>query len=356
LRLGVKTHFVIPSFISTIETCKNILKEKKLPFKTKMDPNVDIAITLSSHSFLHNYNNLKIKFKYGVNVSKSAYNMNKVGACGFDGILVHGRYEKNLIEKLQVIPSERIRIMGYPKHDRFFREKETVEKIKKKLQIDTNNNKKIITYFPTWGEKSSIDRFYKSIVGLKKEFYVVTKPHHNSFYLPEKLARWKKLELMSDLLLGTHTPFAHAAAIADIIVADSRSGSLSEATLINPKAPLVGLHAADESPKSYYYPRVFDMCTLVANPENLQNIVRKIIKNDRHSEERKLFSQDIFSHIGQNCAEIAANQIIQLSRVKKLSYRQQPLWLRNCKQTVKNIIKFLAPTLFKRIWQRSSEA
>jgi len=287
---------------------------------------------------LRNYNNLKIKFKYGVNASKSAYNMSEIGACGFDGILVHGRYEKDLIEKLQVIPSERIRIMGYPKHDQFFREKKSVEQIKKKLKIDAPHNKKIITYFPTWGEKSSIDLFYESLLGLKKDYYIVTKPHHRNFYSPEGAERWKKLELISDLLLWTHTPLAYAASVADIIIADSRSGSFSEAAMINPEAPLVGLHVADEASGNYYCSGVYDMCTLVDNPESLQDIVSNIAEGDQRSDKRRLFAQEIFSHIGQNSAKIAVKHILELSRLRKISFRPQPLWLRDLKQKARNVI------------------
>lgn len=347
LHLGIETYFVIPDFITTDKICYEILNKKKLPFKTKMNPHADIAITLSNHKFLYNYNNLKIKFKYGVNVSKNAYNMSKIGACGFDGILVHGQYEKDLIEKRQVIPSERIRMMGYPKHDNFFLKKKSTEQIKKKLHINAPVNKKIITYFPTWGKKSSIDLYYKSLLKLKKKYYIVTKPHHNTFYSPkEKLMRWKKLEQISDHLLDPHTPFAHAVTIADIIIADGRSGSLSEATLINPTTPLIGLHVADKSPKNYYHPDIFSICTLIDNPKKLQNVVLKMTVNALQSEKRKLFAQYIFSYIGQNCAKIAAKEIIELSKVKKISpkpqppLKLQPLWLRNCKQTVKDIIKF----------------
>jgi hypothetical protein len=335
LNLGVETNFVVPKHIR--EVCFRILKERDLPFKTEIDPNADVSITISDHTCLYDYKKLKIKFKYGINLSKYAYNTSVVATKGFDGILVHGRYEKKLIKKLRVIPDKRICIMGYPRHDQFFREKESGEKIKQKLNIDPTNSKKILVYFPTWTEKSSIDIFYRSLINLKSKYYIITKPHHNNFYSTEKLIRWDKLKLMSDIILDTHVSFAQVASVADIIVADARSGALSEAALINNTAPIIGLHISEEPIENSYDSSIFKICKIVKNPEDFEKIAYDIQK-EALCENRKIFARNLFSYIGRNCSRIAAKNIIELSKLKKISVKPQPLWLRNLKQKVKNIM------------------
>lgn len=352
LSLGVDFKFVVLPFLSTYLDCKNIFLKRVLPFKKTIDSEADIAITTSNQVWLDRYKKLKFKFKYGVNISKTAYNMSKDGASGFDGIIVHGQYEKDLITKQGIISDDRVRLMGYPKYDLFFRENASVDKVKKRLSLSHLGDRKIITYFPTWGEKSSISSFYKSIISVKnrldslgKKYFLITKPHHNTFYRfgdYDHEEVWKKLEDISDVLLDVHTSFSDAAIVADIILSDSRSGSLTEAALINPKAKLIGLHVADEFSENYYSKGAFEMCVIVDDPSDLQHAIDSELKNNSRYKKRMGFVKNIFSYIGEDCSRIAAREIIELSRLNKISStppKLQPWVIRSIKHIAKVFIK-----------------
>ena len=111
----------------------NILNKKGFSIKYNINCNADIAITSWDFGILKKYKNYKIKIKYGVGLNRSCASNHKDWIVGFDGILVHGNFEKNIIKKLKIITENRIKIMGYPKYDNF--NAVNIDKVKEALAI-----------------------------------------------------------------------------------------------------------------------------------------------------------------------------------------------------------------------------
>ena len=333
---GIDTKIALHEEIDNSENFK-ILKRRNLPFSYRRNLDACVAITMYDQTYLYDYKNIKLKFKYGINPSKKTANLCSYYINGFDGILVHGRYEKDAIAKQNVIPENRIRIMGYPKNDKFFLNKKSSIEIREKYKINPPDNKKIIVYLPTWGEKSSIDIFYESLKELSPEYYIVTKPHHNNFYFLEKINRWGKLMEISNVVVDVHASFPEIVSLADIIIADAKGGAFTESAMINPKAHLIGLHPVRETTENHYCPGVYDICTFVQDPKKLQSAISKTYGNKQFYKSRILFACKTFSYIGQNCSKIAATHILELAKMQKISLK--PKFLRQLKCYIKKVLQ-----------------
>lgn len=176
----------------------------------------------------------------------------------------------------RIMPSNKLHIIGYPKHDDFFLNPTTQDEIKQKLNIRTD--KHVIVYFPTWDENSSIQVFGDEIKKLKDRFFIATKSHHCTFRLADKKADLEKLYEISDIVLPGNSSFEDAAKLADIIIADAKSGSSSESCYINQKAPALFL-SVQKDIKSYFYPEIFKLGNVINDKNALSMEIAKLTKH-----------------------------------------------------------------------------
>lgn len=277
-RRGVSARIVAePCFTNTsgkwfdYKNAIRILKENKIDYCTKSNPNAHVAITTQSSECLSKYTNKKLNLSYGVGFNKTNFGLSHESSAGFDGRLIHGQFYKDILEK--IMPTERLYIIGYPKHDCFFQKPITQTEVKRKLNIYTD--KPIIVYFPTWDENASIQKFGDEIKKLKEKFFVATKAHHCTFRLADKKSDLEKLYEISDVVLPGNSSFEDAARLADIIIADAKSGGSSESCYINRNAPAIFLSVQNDI-KSYFYPEIFKLGNVINSKDSLVTEVEKL--------------------------------------------------------------------------------
>ena len=126
----------------------------------------------------------------------------------YDLLLVPGRYARNRLLKIGVL-ADRIKIVGYPKLDGYF-------KIRKSLPRRPKN-KPIIVYAPTWGIISSIPYMFKSLISMHKKYHLVVKPHY--------FTDWYYLDYLKELNIKIYKKedVSELFRIADVLISDSSS-------------------------------------------------------------------------------------------------------------------------------------
>ena len=307
---GIPTRIVAePCIINTGKTwfdydaAVKILKENQVDYCTKCNPSAAVAITTQSANIINKYKNKKLNLSYGVGFNKTNFGLSKETSAGFDGRLIHGQFYKDILSK--VMPANKLHIIGYPKHDNFFLNPVTQNTVKKELNIQTH--KPVIVYFPTWDENSSIQKFGDEIKKLKRKFFVVTKAHHCTFRLPDKKNDLKKLYEISDVVLAGNSSFEDAAVLADIIIADAKSGSSSESCYLNQHTPALFLSVQDNI-DTYFYPEIFKLGDVINKPKLL---VEHIDKLAEQIDDYKQPNMEYFYGNYDGCASKRAADVIE---------------------------------------------
>lgn len=272
LSLGIRTRIIAePCEINSVgswfdyNTAIKILKELNIDYCTKCNPNAKIAITTQKAFYdLKKYHNKKAVLAYGVGLNYNAFGLSKATCIDCNMRFVHGEFQKNILSKF--MDENKIYIIGYPKHDNFFKNLPNKEVIKKELNISTS--KPILVYFPTWDEDSSIKTFSKAINKLRKKYFVVTKAHHCTFRLPAKKDDLNILYQISDIVLEGNFSFEKAAMLADVTLIDAKSGALTEVPFLNSKASKIALSVQNDM-KNYFHEELFKFINIINSPEEL---------------------------------------------------------------------------------------
>lgn len=260
------------------DTAVKILKEYHIDYCTKCNPNALVAITTQRVNILEKYKHKKINFSYGFGFTKNYFINSKEAVEGFDIKFVHGDYQQSLINGYG-LPVKVIKF-GHPKYQDFLYNLPDRKNLLNELNINTN--KKIIVYFPTWDEDSSIQCFADKINKLRDKYFVITKPHHCTFRLPEKKQDLDKLYEISDMVLDGNYDFAHASLLGDIALCDAKSGASCEVPYLNRniKVLLLNPHKNDNK----YIPEMNKYFTVVSDPVELKENIEYLLemKNARH--------------------------------------------------------------------------
>ena len=264
------------------DTAIKILKDLGVKYTLKADEYSRISFTTQHLAVLSKYHGIKINLNYGCGFNKTNFGNTPESTKGFDYKFVHGKYMAKIAAK--VLKRNQIKIVGYPKHDEYFKNLPNKNDIKEKLGICTD--KPILVYFPTWDEDSSIQKFGDEVNKLRDKFFVVTKAHHCTFRLEDKKCDLDKLYNISDLLLEGNSKFSDAAAIADIALIDGKSGSSCEVPYLNNDLPIVYL-SPRENLKEFYKDEIFEFGVFINNPKELEKTVSNVFENDKFIKKRK---------------------------------------------------------------------
>ncbi|MBZ0312899.1 LicD family protein [Clostridium butyricum] len=268
-----------------------ILDEEALEYKTECNPNAQFAFTTQEISILKKYKNTKkINISYGFGLNKNSFAHSIKTVKGFDYRFVHGNYSK---EKLKSSFSEKkIKIFGYPRHNKLNNKNFNIAKLKEELNIKTN--KKIICYLPTWDEDSSIIKFKEAFMNLKDKYFIITKPHHLTYRRDDKKEELNILYEISDIVLECNYDFEKFCVIGDINICDAKSGASLESCFINNKSKVIFL-SVQEDLKGYFFEDIFDIAYLINEPSKLKKIVQMVNEYDKYQEERKKRMTDFFA-------------------------------------------------------------
>ena len=278
LRQGIKTRIVAePCEINTsgkwfdYSTAIRILEENNIDYCNKANPNAKIAITTQRADILSKYKNKKACLSYGVGLNKDSFAILNDTTDGFNIRFTHGQYQK---DKQKVFMNEKdIYVIGWPKHEKYFATSHDKTEILNKLEISTN--KKVLVYFPTWDEDSSIQKFANKIKELRKFFYVVTKAHHCTFRLNEKKNDLYKLYEISDKVLDGNSSLEEAALIGDYALIDAKSGASTEIPYLNRNLKIL-LLSPRENLELFYDKTVLSKTKIINNYVDFDNEVNNL--------------------------------------------------------------------------------
>lgn len=276
------------------ENSKKILDELNLKYTQKSNPYAKFAITTQRVYYLSKYLNFKINLQYGVGLNKTNFCSTKRATEGFDARFIYGEYTKNKIKNY--IDENYIYEIGLPKYDLYFKNPPQKEQIKNQLGINTN--KKVLVYFPTWDEDSSIIPFYEELKKLKERYFVVTKAHHCTFRRPEKIQDLQALYEISDIVLEGNYSFSNAAAIADIALIDAKSGATCEVPYLNKNIPILYL-SVQKKLREYFYEDIFEFGYLTNEKDKILEYLEKIESFDKFVQKR---TQKISYYLGPSDA------------------------------------------------------
>lgn len=264
-----------------------ILNNYNIDFCEKCNPNAKFSFSTQKASFLSKYYNYKINLSYGVGFTKDNFSFSKDSTEGFDVKLIHGNFQKKIINKYNL--KTQLVDVGFPKHKEYV----PFDKIQLKKELKIFTSKPVLVYFPTWDEYSSIEVYKDELFKLKNNFFIVSKSHHCTYRLNNKKVELDTLIKISDYVLPGNYSFEKAVCLGDLAICDAKSGALSEVAYLNPSIPIVGLCL--ETKKSDYLELLDSFCSTVTNPKDLLEKVKLAWKNDAYISNRKHFIKDIFS-------------------------------------------------------------
>ena len=161
-----------------------------LACSTASDPRADIALTALGSNQLQAYRGIKLKVRYGVTLHRAALHHNRAMTYGFDGMLVHGAFERDLFSRWMA--PERIKLVGVPRHAAYLAKPLT--KAEARAQLGLRADRPVIAYLPTWSVQSSLHSFIEPLAALTRSHQLVIKPHALSLGIPEERAALAALE------------------------------------------------------------------------------------------------------------------------------------------------------------------
>lgn len=272
-------------------------------------PNHDhIAITTQRADILSNYRSLKFRIMYGNSLFKESFCNTRTASVGFDGILVHGQYSYDMTKSWH--PQLPVGIMGFPKYDRWLGGKLNLSEIKHRLGVP--ENRPIALYLPTWAEKSSIEKFAEAVGQLSSQYHLLIKPHHCTARLEP--SRMEQLQKLSATTVSGNYPIDELYAIADLIIADMASGTLSEALLTD--ATIVTLDPSRIPLDQFTDVPISDIVSVCDTPQLLWSAVQTSISHHHpyYLPKREFWRERLFSFRDGYAAERAADVLCSFIR------------------------------------------
>jgi hypothetical protein len=287
-----------------------------LPCSSECDPRAQVALTALGSNQLHLYTGTKLKVRYGVTLHRAALHHNLAMSYGFDGMLVHGAFERELFSRW--IAPERIRMIGMPRHAAYLARPLTQHEARAQLGLEAG--RAVIAYLPTWSVQSSLRSFVTSLATLASSHSLVIKPHALSLAHPHERAALHTLMQRGARVLPQHTAFSQLVAAADLVLADATSGAATEAALLAPSTPLVLLSL--RTPTELFR-EIEQLGRLVCDPGALPGVVAHQLQNDQHRAERSALCARLFysESAGARAPELAADAVLELMRLPKISGR-----------------------------------
>lgn len=266
---------------------KKILRERNLEYTEHCDIDADIVFTTQLSYVLRKYRRaIKINMTYGCSLNKDGFWFQERAMKGFDYKFVGGQFIKDKCLAKGLLDKEHIKVIGSPKHYDFYSKKWDKNIMYKNLGINTN--KPILVYFPTWDEDSSIMIYREQLIRLKEKFYIITKPHHCTYRLPEKRDELATLFEISDIVLDGNYDFEKAAMLGDIRICDAKSGAALECCFLNHSIPTIFLSVRQKVQEDFYN-EMFDIADAVVDkPQKLTTCVCDINESKNIREKKNI--------------------------------------------------------------------
>jgi len=177
------------------------------------------------------------------------------------------------------------KIIGYPRFDKMLSFNEKL----------FENDRKTILVTPTWGQLSLIKKFSKALIELSKTYNVIIKVHpitanfetrDDSIKYLKELIKYKSntLKLFSNLDALLFMPQA------DILIS-AYSSTMEEFLYFN--KPIIVADPGLKPCENLNPQKVWDVCTMCKNPDDLKKIVKSVLKKDTLYSKRKQYFDNL---------------------------------------------------------------
>lgn len=278
------------------ERAVSYLNSQNLEYKEMADCMADIAFSTQAVRVLKKYSldTTRIIQQYGCSLLRKSFGWSLEGSEGYDYKFSNGEWDRKL--NFHYMKPDQVFNIGYPKYYGFVRGSSDTDALRRELGINTC--KKIITYLPTWDEYSSISEFYNQLKQLKKEFYIITKPHHCTVKGNGQPDHMQKIYDFSDLVLDPDYCLDKFSYLGDLMLVDAKSGAALETVFLNPGLKTLWLTLA-ENYQEYFWDEIDKMAKVVKPTDDLEGIVKQYIHADLNLEYRKEHIFEYFSDKGR---------------------------------------------------------
>lgn len=247
----------------------------------------DAAVTTQHAAWLGRYKGLKFRTMYGVGATKDSYGHGVVNV-GMDAVFVHGVRSHQQIAAH--VPSSHLVISGFPKYAAYLRGEFPTDEWRARFGCDPS--KKTLAYVPTWAHNSSLDRYPAAIAALSEHYNVLFKPHHNNIHFEAE-----RLDPMSNApgvkRLPNVTSIVPFLACADLVLADVRSGSFTEAFLLD--RPTVGLSPSGDRDADNLIDEAYLAAHVCADAGDLAAMVDEALTSDPYAAGRRRLAGQLFA-------------------------------------------------------------
>ncbi len=291
---------------ATHEHLSQLLEQRQIPWIDRSRPNADAVITTQGIGWLDHYTGLRLKTEYGASAFIDVYGHGPINE-GLDAVLAHGPFSARAISAH--LPANRIHVVGYPKWAPAQRDGLTREQAREELGLDPDRT--LVAWLPTWAHNATIGQYTEALAGLADDYLVVAKPHHNSVRFEADRLNSIDSRIVVRRDLHSLVPLMIA---ADVVVADSRSGSLAETFLAD--RPVVGLLPGLTAAANGIIGGLDGAVVWCQHADQLGAAVADALAVDR-SAERKRWRGWLFGDSAGDDDQVAANTVVELIEARQ---------------------------------------
>lgn len=287
------------------EKALEILQNECLEYREKCNENAQLAFTTQDAKNLSHYSKRtkRVNCSYGYGLIRNSYAFTKRVVEGFDYKLCNGHFQQIILEKL-CSPNTELFNIGIPKYY-------GVARLEKSVIIDQLNihtQKPILVYLPTWDECCCVGTFYKEFLELGEKYYIITKLHHVLERMDEYRSIRTQIREFSDLVIESTYSLADIITIADLIIADAKSGASLESIYINEDASALFLSNSSDI-ETVYFDEIHEVAPIVISGEKIANVLNNCNWKS-FKESRKKMIEECFGKKDENYAKSCADVLM----------------------------------------------
>ena len=295
------------------------LVENELAYAKQANHTADAVLTTQGYHWVRDYQGLKVRTGYGVSPHRDAWGYGPVVNEGMGLVLTHGEVPAALTRRH--VAADRVLIGGYPKFDAFHRGE--VDRAAWAAQFGLDPSRPTVVYFSTWAHNSSLDRFGPTIAALARDYNVLYKPHHNNLFFEQE--RLEQLRQAHGVVIGTELSSVPYYAVADLVLADVRSGSLTEAFLTERR--VIGLSPYAAPDDDQLLPEIAAVLEVCRDATQLPAAVAAGLEQGAPPAAQRDLTPRLFSDFQGHAAAVTADMLIdQVERNQRPAARRRQTW------------------------------
>jgi hypothetical protein len=229
---------------------------------------------------------------------------------------VHGPFDRGVFAEF--FAPERIEVIGYPRYDEVLKTPPSRAAARREMGVAPDETRSVVAYLPTWGVASTIPAFADALAELAGDHLLVIKPHSLTEAWASEAGNLASLRELDARLLPSDFPLSSVAIGADLVLADGKSSTGAETLLVAPDTPVI---LVSSTGREEYRDDVDRLGPLVSEPRELLAQVGAQLRVDEYRSAREELRPWLWGDAPGRGAEQAAEAILRLARLPKLSAR-----------------------------------